>query len=393
MSGILVIHASLGTGHASAAHALADALRRVSDVEVRVEDILDHMSQVVSKSLTTWYLQTSEKGPKIYKAMFEASDKADMDDAYGLNRLMGVLGSPFLKQFDDLIDQIAPEVIVCTMQLPLQLLTYRKQAGRLSQPIYVIVTDFMAHSTWFAPDVAGYFVPSGVTRNDMIRRGVPEDRVHVTGIPVTLEVTVEKPMAAVRERHRLPVETPLITLFGGGIDPDRVRLMVSQLLEGETSATLAVVAGRNERLAEAIADLGDGPHMRLLKLGKIDYVDDLVAASDLVITKAGGLIVSEVLARGAPMIIIDPIPGQEEWNADLVAASGAGMQLRMPEMVPAAAHYLLSQLDLLVSMRRQAQKIGRPRAALDIANQVLAEMQGVDQRQGDREQLGVGSSI
>ncbi|HJZ48788.1 MAG TPA: glycosyltransferase, partial [Roseiflexaceae bacterium] len=75
-------------------------------------------------------------------------------------------------------------------------------------------------------------------------------------------------------------------------------------------------------------DLHDGPSMRLLKLGRIDYVDDLVAASDLVITKSGGLIVSEILARGTPMVVIDPIPGQEEWNADFVAGSGAGLQLR-----------------------------------------------------------------
>jgi hypothetical protein len=86
-------------------------------------------------------------------------------------------------------------------------------------------------------------------------------------------------------------------------------------------------------------------------------------------------IIIEVLARGTPMIIIDPIPGQEEWNADFVVAAGAGIQLRMPESVPPAALYLLTQPERLVGMRAAARQFGRPRAALEIAERVLAELQ------------------
>jgi processive 1,2-diacylglycerol beta-glucosyltransferase len=93
-----------------------------------------------------------------------------------------------------------------------------------------------------------------------------------------------------------------------------------------------------------------------------------------VITKAGGLIVSEVLARGTPMIIIDPIPGQEEWNADVVAGSGAGIQLRMPESVPHAALDLLAQPERLALMREQARRVGRPQAAIEIADHILHEL-------------------
>ena len=150
--------------------------------------------------------------------------------------------------------------------------------------------------------------------------------------------------------------------------------MVTMLLQSATPATLAVVAGRNADLTEALSDLSDGPRVQLRLLGKIDYVDDLVAASDLVITKSGGLIVSEVLARGVPMLIVDPIPGQEEWNADFVAGSGAGLQLNHPEAIPPAAQLLLSQPERLALMREQARRFGRPRAALDIAERVLGEL-------------------
>ena len=136
-----------------------------------------------------------------------------------------------------------------------------------------------------------------------------------------------------------------------------------------------MVAGRNRTLLDAIDDLADGPHIALRRLGYVDYVDDLVAASDLVITKPGGLIVSEVLARGTPLAIVDPIPGQEEWNADFVAGAGAGIQLRMPEMVPPAVLALLEEPDRLESLARHARQAGRPRAALEIADNVLATLQ------------------
>lgn len=137
---------------------------------------------------------------------------------------------------------------------------------------------------------------------------------------------------------------------------------------------LVVVAGRNKELLEEIQDLQNGATLRLLKLGFIDYLDDLIVASDVVITKAGGLTVSEILARGTPMIVIDPIPGQEEWNADYVAASGAGIQLRMIETAPAAAVALLREPDRLTAMRTRAKQVGKPRAALEIVEATLKNL-------------------
>ncbi|KAB8142976.1 UDP-N-acetylglucosamine--LPS N-acetylglucosamine transferase [Chloroflexia bacterium SDU3-3] len=375
MPGILILYTSLGTGHRTAALALAEALAQCApETTVVTEDALDYCSGVVKKALNTAYLQSSERGPKLYKAAYEASDSADFDEALGLNRLISILGGPLLRDMDAMIDAMQPDAIICTMQLPLQLMAHRKQQGALHCPLYVVVTDFVAHSTWYAPEADGYFVPSALTRDMMCRRGARAEQIAVTGIPVPLTIAEEKTMSAMRERHGLPTEGAVVSLFGGGIEAERIRLIVDEIARIETPATLAVVSGRNEQLAEAIADVPSGPHVRLLKLGAIDYVDDLVAASDLVITKAGGLIVSEILGRGTPMIIIDPLPGQEEWNADMVAACGAGIQLRMAEMVPPATAQLLGNLDQLMAMRRQAQSTGRPRAALDIASAICAQL-------------------
>ena len=374
MPRILILHAAVGTGHTTAAYALAEAFRRKQQGEVRVEDILDYGSQLFRTALTRAYLDVSGRAPLLWKVFYESSDLEDPDALAAANAVRARIERLPVRRLERFVAAFAPDTIVCTHMFPLSVLQHLKRQGTLRQPLYCVVTDYMVHSTWINDIVDGYFLASDPTRDAMIARGVPPAILHVTGIPVKLEIAEPKPMEAVRARRGLPADGPIITLFGGGIEPKRVRRVVSRLLEVSRPGLLIVAAGRSESLAESLADLGDGPAMRLRRLGLIDYVDDLVAASDLVITKSGGLIVSEVLARGTPLIVIDPIPGQEEWNADLVAASGAGVQLRQPESVPLAALSLLGQPERLAMMREQAIRVGRPRAALDIAERVLAEL-------------------
>jgi len=375
MPRILIMHASVGAGHSSAAQALASAFERKQAGEVRVADILDYGSQVFREAVTQSYLQISSKAPLLWKMLYETTDASDLIDLEPLrHRLQGRLGRPLVSKFERFVRAYAPDVLICTHFLPVQLLSDLKVEGDWNTPLYCVITDYMVHNQWLNRGVDGYFLASDITRAAMIARGAPPAILHVTGIPVKLEIADPKPADQVRARHRLPSGAPLITLFGGGIEPRRVRRMVTMLLESAEPATLAVVAGRSAELTGALSDLSDGPQVQLRLLGKIDYVDDLVAASDLVITKSGGLIVSEVLARGAPMLIVDPIPGQEEWNADFVAGSGAGIQLRQPEAVPPAALFLLGQPERLAMMREQARRFGRPRAALDIAERVLADL-------------------
>jgi processive 1,2-diacylglycerol beta-glucosyltransferase len=177
-----------------------------------------------------------------------------------------------------------------------------------------------------------------------------------------------------RQRYHLVTNKPVVTIFGGGLHYKRVRLMVSQLMDNLQSGTLIVAAGRNEQLLDSLTELDSTPEIELRKIGLIDYVDDLVVASDLVITKAGGLIVSEILARGTPMIIVDPFPGQEEWNADLVVAAGAGVQLKLPEMVAPCVKFLLNHSERLSQMQTAALELGEPRAALNIAENILSQI-------------------
>ncbi|MBI4671887.1 MAG: hypothetical protein HY741_09510 [Chloroflexi bacterium] len=368
---ILILHASIGGGHASAADALqkAFALRGVSDVVVK--DVFEFGGKVLQRAVVGGYTVTSEKAPRLWKMFYESGDVSDPRWAKIKNRLRGQAQRPlFVLTLDKFVKEYTPDIIIGTHFMPIEILLPLKRKGELTAPVYEVITDFMVSSDWIQNGVDAYFVASEFTREAMLARAVEPALIHVTGIPVKPELAIEKTRQEARARVGL-MTGKLITVMGGGIQSNRLRRIVAELLNTNLRGTLIVVAGRNPELLDELNELQNGATLRLLKLGFIDYVDDLIAASDVVITKAGGLTVSEILARGTPMIIIDPIPGQEEWNADYVAGAGAGIQLRMAEVAPAATVALCNEPARLRAMRSHAKRVGKPNAALEIVEHVL----------------------
>ena len=370
---VMILYASLGMGHISAANALTQAFSRFPGTEVLSEDALAYASLVYRNAVIQAYKNSSEKVPQLYKALYEGSDISDLERSLDSNLAWAKLELPFFRRLGRLIRETAPDAIVCVQQIPSRLLQLLEPEDKVSKPQYVVVTDLIAHSTWLNYGVDGYFLPNDLSANILKQRGVNPSLLHITGIPVKLEISKPKSKLEVRSRHHLPQDLSVVTLFGGGLNSRRVYAIVSSLLETLSSAMIVVVAGRNEDLLDTLTDLRDSPHVRLRKLGTIDYVDDLIVASDLIITKAGGLITSEILARGTPTIIVDPIPGQEEQNADVIAAAGAGVQLRLLEMVGPAVKYLLNHPERLDQMRQSALELGKPDAALKIAEHILSD--------------------
>lgn len=371
MPRVLLLHASVGTGHKRAAVALAEAFARRQPGEVRVEDVLDHTPRLFRMAYARSYLELTDHAPLVW-GYFYTQTNADPNLAEITNNIRKLVESIGTNGLKEVLRAFQPDVIVCTHFLPMELLVRFKRSAQLPQPVYCVVTDYAAHTFWTYTEIDGYFVAIDQVRDQLIDRGVTASQITVSGIPIDPDIAEPKTAPAARARRDLPADGPLITLFGGGVDDSHVRSIVQGLLRSEITATLVVVAGRNETLVESLNDLIATPRLRLVVLGFVDYVDDLIVASDLVITKAGGLIVSEVLARGAPLIVIEPIPGQEEWNADFVVSCGAGVQLRMCESVPATVANLLSRPAILAEMRAGATAAARPRAALDIAEQIIA---------------------
>lgn len=374
MPRVLILHASVGTGHKRAAEALAAAFSLRQPGEVRVEDVLDHTSRLFRLAYARSYLELTDRAPLVW-GYFYTQTNADPNLAEITNNIRKLVESIGTNGLKEVLRAFQPEVIICTHFLPMELLVGYKRSARLVEPIYCVITDYAAHTFWTYTEIDGYFVGDEQTRAQLIERGISPQQIVVSGIPIDLQFAQPNDCRMARMRRDLPLDGTVITLFGGGVDDDHVRQIVSGLMQSELKATLVVVAGRNTTLVESLSDFISTPNVDLRVLGFIDYVDDLITASDLVITKAGGLIVSEVMARGTPMVIIDPIPGHEEWNADYVVSTGSGIQLRMCESTPRAVLNLLNHPTMLLEMRRCAQAAARPHAALEIAEKVIADLE------------------
>jgi processive 1,2-diacylglycerol beta-glucosyltransferase len=374
MRRILILHALLGTGHLSAARALDAAFTRFPGVEAHVEDSLDFINPTLSGLWKKGYKELSEHAAGLYSQVYRAADSDNAQRAMAENLRGATRGWPFFQRLERYVTMLEPDAVIAVMPVPLALMSQLKADGGLACPLYGVVTDFLAHSVWAVPHVARYFVPSRTTAAMLAWQGLDPATLTVTGIPINPTIGEPKEPGEVRRRHRISLDRPLVTVFGGGVEPATIRFIVARLVEQELPLTVVVAAGRSERLLDALAGLEGNATVGLQKLGMIDYVDDLVAASDLVVSKPGGLISSEVLARGTPMVTICPLPGQEEPNADFVALSGAGVSLRVPELAPITVLHLLASPEMLNRMRANAQSVGKPRAALSIAEQVLTDL-------------------
>ena len=367
----LILHASVGSGHKRAGEALAAAFARRQPGQVYLADVLDYANPLFRQAYARSYIQMTDKLPGLWSYVYEQTDRDIFRYTTEIRALADAIGAWGLRR---LLREYAPKLIVCTHFLPVEVLAARKGRSRLQQPLYCVVTDYAAHMFWAYKNVDGYFVATDQTHAQLIERGVPAELTRVTGIPVDPALAAPKQPLEVRGAHGLRPDLPVVTLFGGGIDSRHVRLIVEGLLRTSLRGTLIVVAGRNRGLQAELSDLTGTAELELRTLGFIDYVDDLVVASDVVITKAGGLTVSEVLARATPMIIINPIPGQEESNADYLAGVGAALSIRLPEYVPFAVTRLLADPDRLHQMRRTAALAARPRAALDVVEAILGDI-------------------
>jgi processive 1,2-diacylglycerol beta-glucosyltransferase len=367
---MLILHATVGSGHRSAAYALEAACRRMAMEAVLVKDAFDYALPLLRTAYVEPYLQLTARAPELFGAFYKFTDK-ETSVIDQLRQTIDRFGSDRLRQ---LLAESIPDIIICTHYLPLGVLSRLKERGQLPQPLFCVLTDYAAHTQWIYPAVDGYFVASEGVRDQLIERGVAASQIVVSGIPVNPAIADPKDAAEVRLRHGFARDAPLITFFGSGMETRQAVEVVDRLVRAPVAGRLLVVAGRSPDLADALVGIQGNAALRLDIYGTIDYVDDLVAASDLVISKAGGLIVAEVLARGTPLLITAPVPGHEQHNADYVVAHGAGLHISVAANVADAVVALVANPARLAQLRDCASAAGRPAAAMNIVRSAAASV-------------------
>jgi processive 1,2-diacylglycerol beta-glucosyltransferase len=365
---ILIATVTAGAGHLAAAAALDEAWRalRPEDVVDRV-DLGKFFSPLHRKIVSDGYVKLVNHAPELWGMMFAKTDKPKMAGA--LNRVRKLFPSNSRARFGRYVRQFKPDVVLCTHYFPLDTLNHlcRKRGG--PRPMAVsVVTDFEAHALWMDACVDLYCVAAEETKARLVARGAVPDDVVVTGIPISARFSVKQAAKAVRKTLGLRDDLPVLLVPSGGFGMGPVGAILAELDKVERPFQTVVVTGRNEELRRELA-AQDRKHPTHV-LGFVTNMHELMAVSDLIITKPGGLTSSEALAMGKPLFILNPISGQEAANSDFLLEHGAAAKANRVEDLPYRIEQLLGTKKL-AEMGRAAKALGRPEAARDVCREVV----------------------
>jgi processive 1,2-diacylglycerol beta-glucosyltransferase len=370
---VLILYVRAGVGHERAARAVGQAMRELDPrSEPILHDALEFSTWPLRLLYASSYNRMLARTPRVWGMVYNRTGTPP----HGFRaRSRTRLTMLFCQDFLGAVERLRPDSILCTQFLPSEVYATLREDGRLSVPVMTAITDFQIHPIWVYRGMDRYFVATQTTKDQLVDTGeVPPERIKVTGIPI--DPRFADPIA--KEDARLAL----------GLDPDPSRMTVLGMSGGfgwgpmeqafEVILSLPervqalVICGRNEALRRKLEVRAAGLGDRIKVHGFTERVDQFMAAADVMVGKSGGLTTSEAMARGLPMIVFRPIPGQEERNCDFLQETGAGVRVHDYEEL----HYRLNHFHVhpehLEVMRQAALRIGRPRAALDVAAGVMA---------------------
>jgi len=367
---ILVFSVSAGAGHIRAAEAIRSAGERwFGNLDITHVDLMDLVPKLFRKIYADSYIKIVEKHPALWGYLYDKTDQEKADSS--LNRIRIAVERLNTTKIKKVLRELDPDVIICTHFLPAQILSLKIQRGLLTKPVWVVDTDFDVHALWVQPHMAGYFAACDEVLWRMVMRGIPRDRIHVTGIPIMpVFGDMHSREECAREFGLDPKRTTFL-MMSGGVGIGGLEILAEELLKLEGDFQLIGLAGKNEHLLGRLNEIAALHPGRLLPIPFTRVIERVMAASDVAITKPGGLTTSECLAMGLPMIVVSPIPGQEDRNSDYLLENSAAMKACDGGALSYRINLLLREPQRLDAMRKNALRCGRPDAAKKILEHVI----------------------
>jgi len=364
---ILILSVSAGAGHVRAAQALeAAALAASPPLAATHLDLLTLVPTQFKKLYGEEYIKLVEKLPQLWSFLYSKSDRPSRDSLIGkLKRATEKINT---RKLGAEIERLAPDAILCTHFLPAELLSRQraqssKNKGKKLPPLWVQVTDFDVHALWVHPHIDRYCVASDEIAFRLADRGVPREKISVTGIPVMPQFAVPLERATCAAELGISASKFTVLMMAGGAGVGSLDELAARLLRLPQDLQLVALAGRNADLLKRLQALARTAPGRLFPIGFTTTVERVMSAADLVVTKPGGLSVSECLAKRRPMLLVSPIPGQEERNADYLLEAGAAIKAVDGATLEFKLTRLLAEPARLAAMSEAAHRISKPDAA------------------------------
>ena len=362
---VLILTITAGEGHNNTAKALHSRLSEIG-IETNILDVYGYISPALKKIFNNGYLYVSSKAKLAFAGGYRIAEKRRVDDE-GLD-VARMSNKPFAKKIAGFIGGYAPDVIVYTHPFAGMILDVLAVDGRLdSIKMFGILTDFTFHPFWEECTHSDYVV----TANEMLGhqaklKGFRENQVLPFGIPINEKFAASIPKADAKMQLGLDITKKTILLMGGSMGYGNMTKTVRILDAMDTDFQIIVVCGNNAGAKAEIAELNT--KKRILNLGFVSNVDLLMDAADCIISKPGGLTTSEALAKRLPMIIINPIPGQEARNTEFLLNNGAALATSKTVHLEEAVYQLFANPMRIPLMQQNIDLIRKPKSTETLCN-------------------------
>jgi len=369
---VLILSASSGAGHMRAAQAVEKAFLELKAADdIRNIDILEYTNPLFHKLYSKAYIDVVNNTPEIFGWLYEHYDKPWKNEHRRL-----AFDKLNTRPFTKMLKEYQPDIAVCTHFLPAEIISWLKGKNRTDTRQAIVVTDFDLHAFWLCHYFEHYFVAIDETRAHLVALGIPSNKITVSGIPIDPVFSKPQDKKYLRKLYKLEEDIPTILVSAGGFGVGPVEKIIQSLLKMKNKAQIIVICGRNEELKNKVDQLvkktSTGQTVRFQSVGYTDQMDAFMSVSDLILGKTGGLTTSEALAKGLAFIIVDPIPGQEQRNADHLLEEGVAIKCNNWPILAYKVDNLLNNSEKLIAMQNKARQLSRPQAAFKIVETLIS---------------------
>ncbi len=360
---IAILTLSVGSGHVRAAEVIQAALLDgAENLEVRTLDVLDLARPWFRRVYVDSYWWMLRNAPGLWRRLFERRQQK----GHRATAPHWVFRRGCVEVFKQL-KAFAPNLVIATEIGAAEIAALGKREGWFSAPILAVQTDFQTEPPWVQREIDVYGIASEEAKKQLIGWGVSPNRIVVCGIPIDPAFALAFDREEVRQALGLAVRHPVVLVMGGGMGPVPLDQIIISLERCRLPIQTLVVSGRDREMKARLESLRGRVALDLHVFGWSDNIPELMSASDLLISKPGGVTAAEAVAVGLPMLLTHPIPGPEERHVRYLERHGAAVWARTLEAIPQLAHQLLSSPEKLAEMKRRGRELARPDAAHAIA--------------------------
>ncbi len=365
---ILLMYISEHSGHHQAARALEKAiLNRAPGSDVFSVNAFRYVNPVMEKIVHGAYMKVIRKRPEIWAYLYDNPKVIKKTE-----RLKNFINSSNSRRIEGLISSFSPDVVACTQAFPCGVFASYKERHKKNTPLAGILTDYAPHSYWIYDNVDIYVTPSEEVGKELIKKGAAENKIKALGVPIDPVFADNADENNVRGNMGISPDERVVLVMGGthGIGPD-VKLL--EFLSAYRSKFCAIViTGINKGLFAKVKKLAERSERKIIPLGFVNNVRDIMDIADVIITKPGGLTTAEAMARALPMIILNPLPGQEDFNAKVLTENGMAIRAGSEEDAVSFLEELFGGGSKLDAMRAAMAKNAKPNSSRDIADLLLS---------------------